>query len=212
MHPHERSAQPGSSSQAPIIIIDDQTSRGTTHPRRSPSSATLPEPASNHHQLGLSHDPGTVDTVYQIVCSTPPGYSLNGNVYFRYNIPPQLHSTGWYCIVAFHWHDVQAEFECIYHPSVQLFDDFKAVPGSLRGGGRGAQSVQISMWQFADRGPDFSAKHTVRDDGGNRIMLAVVVLRGGELVRLFGKLVRDGEDGKGVWLSVEERGRLGLRP
>lgn len=43
-------------------------------------------------------------------------------------------------------------------------------------------------------------------------MLAVVVLGGGERVRLFGKLVRDGEDGKGVWLSTEERGRLGLRP
>lgn len=207
MYPKEPSAQPGSSSQAPIII-DDQTSRGNNQPKTTTSARTT---SAEDPSKQLPHDPGTVDTIYKIVYSDRREYSLPGKVYFRYNLPPERDSTGWYSIVAFHWHDVQAEFECIYHPSIKLFDNFKAVPGSLSGGRGGIQSVQISMWNFAYRGPDLNAKHTVLDDSGNRIMLALMVLRDRSFVKLYGKLVREGVDADEVWLSEGERRRLGMR-
>ena len=71
--------------------------------------------------------------------------------------------------------------------------------------------MQISMWNFADRGPDLNPKHTVKDDNDNRIMLAIVILGDGSAVRLYGKMVRKEEDEKEVWLSKDERERLGLR-
>ena len=209
MHPKESSAQPGTSFQEPIII-NDETSRGNTQPKKSTSSVAPPEHPSE--QLAhSSQDAGTVDTIYKIVCSDRQEYSLKGNVYIRYNVPPEKDSTRWFCIVAFHWHDVQAEFECVYHPSIKLFDEFRAVEGSLKGGSGGIQSVQISMWNFADRGPDLNPKHTVKDDNENRIMLAIMILKDASAVRLYGKMVREGEDEKEVWLSKNERGRLGLR-
>ena len=67
------------------------------------------------------------------------------------------------------------------------------------------------MWNFADRGPDFNPKHTVKDDNENRIMLAIMILKDGSAARLYGKMVREGEDEAEVWLSRDERRRLGLR-
>ncbi|KAF6226186.1 hypothetical protein HO133_009052 [Letharia lupina] len=209
MRPKEYSAQPGSSLRE-HMIVDDLTSRGTTQPKKSFSSVTPLEYPSKD-PAHSPQDPKTVDTIYKIVYSDRHEYSLNGNVYIRYDVPPERDSTGWFCIVAFHWQDVQAEFECVYHPSIKLFDDFKPVGGSLRGGSEGVQSVRISMWNFADRGPDLNAKHTVKDDNENRIMLAVMAVGDGSAVRLYGKMVRGGEDENEVWLSEDERGRLGLR-
>ena len=71
--------------------------------------------------------------------------------------------------------------------------------------------MQISMWNFADRGPYLNAKHKVKDDNGNRIMLVLMILKDGSAVKLYGKLVREGDDEKEVWLSKDERERLGLR-
>lgn len=192
------------------MIIDEQSSRENIQPKKSISSFTPPEDPSEQDAQS-SQELKTVDTIYKIVCSHRHEYSLKGNVYIRYNVPPEVDSTSWFCIVAFHWHDVQAEFECIYHPSIKLFDNFKRVEGSLRGGSGGIQSVQISMWNFADRGPGLNPKHRVNDDHGNRIMLAVIILKDGSVVRLYGKMVREGEDENEVWLSNDERGRLGLR-
>lgn len=204
----DSSAQPGSSSQK-IILIDDQASRGNTQSKKSTSVTTLAHPPEQ--AAHSSQNPETIDTIYKIVYSDRQEYSSKGNLYIRYEIPPERDSTGWFCIVAFHWHDVQAEFECVYHPSAKLFDDFKPVRGSLRGGSGGIQNVQISMWNFADRGPDLNPKHTVKDDNENRIMLAIVILGDGSAVRLYGKMVRKEEDENEVWLSKDERGRLGLR-
>ena len=209
MHPRASSAQPGSSLPE-ARTIEDQTSRGRIQPKQDISSGT-PSEHSFKQPAHSSQDPETVDIKYKIVSSDRYEYSLNGNVYFRYNVPPERRSTGWFCIVAFHWHDVQAEFECVYHPSIKLFEDFKAIQGSLKGGRGGIQSVQISMWNFADRGPDLNLKHRVNDDNGNRIMLAVMITEDGSAVRLYGKMVREGEDENEVRLSKDERGRLGLR-
>ena len=210
MDPKESSAQSGSSSREPLILgdqanIQSKESISSIMPPEHPSQQPAQRPASS------SQDPETVDTIYKIVCSDRYEYSLNGKVYFRYNIPPERRSTGWFCIVAFHWHDVQAEFECVYHPSIKLFDDFKPVQDSLKGGRGGIQSVMISMWNFADRGPDLNPKHTVKDDNGNRIMLAIMITGDKSIVRFYGKIVRDGEDENEVWLSKDERDRLGLR-
>ena len=71
--------------------------------------------------------------------------------------------------------------------------------------------MHVSMWNFADRGPDLNPKHAVRDDNGNRIMLAIMVLGDGSTVRLYGKMVREGDDEREVWLSRDERRRLGMR-
>lgn len=71
--------------------------------------------------------------------------------------------------------------------------------------------MEISMWNFADRGPDLNPKHRVNDDNGNRIMLVVMITGDGSAVRLYGKMVREGEDENEVWLSKDERGRLRLR-
>ena len=84
------------------------------------------------------------------------------------------------------------------------------VEGSLRGGAIGVQGVHISMWDFADRGPDLNPKHAVKDDNGNRIMLAIMILRYGSAGRLYGKMVREGDDETVVWFSREERRRLGM--
>ena len=153
----------------------------------------------------------TVDTIYKMVYSNRKLYPANGNLYIRYNVPPEKDSTGWFCIAAFYWQDVEAEFECVYHPSIKLFDDFKPVKGSLKGGRGGIQSVQILMWNFADRGPDLNFKHTVRDDNGNRMMLAILVLKDSSAVRLHGKMLIGGQDEKEVCLSREEHARLGVR-
>ena len=153
----------------------------------------------------------TVDTIYKIVYSDRHDYPATGNLYIRYIVPPEKDSTGWFCIAAFHWQDVQAEFECVYHPFINLFDDFKPVKGSLKGGSREIQSVQILMWNFADRGPNLNFKHTVRDDNGNRIMLAILMLKDASAVRLHGKMLMGGQDEKEVCLSREECTRLGLR-
>ena len=67
------------------------------------------------------------------------------------------------------------------------------------------------MWNFRDRGPDLNPKHAVKDENGNRIMLVIMILRDGSAVKLYGKMVRDGDDEKEVWLSADERRRLGLR-
>lgn len=203
----DSSAQPGSSSQK-IILIDDQASRGNTQSKKSTSVTTLAHPPEQ--AAHSSQNPETIDTIYKIVYSDRREYSSKGNLYIRYEIPPERDSTGWFCIVAFHWHDVQVEFECVYHPSAKLFDDFKPVRGSLRGGSGGIQNVQISMWNFADRGPDLNPKHTVKDDNENRIMLAIVILGDGSALRLYGKMVRKEEDENEVWLSKDERRRLGL--
>lgn len=204
----DSSAQPGSSSQK-TILIDDQASRGNTQSKKSTSVTTLAHPPEQ--AAHSSQNPETIDTIYKIVYSDRQECSSKGNLYIRYEIPRERDSTGWFCIVAFHWNDVQAEFECVYHPSAKLFDDFKPVRGSLRGGSGGIQNVQISMWNFADRGPDLNPKHTVKDDNENRIMLAIVILGDGSAVRLYGKMVRKEEDENEVWLSKDERGRLGLR-
>lgn len=209
MHPKESSAQPGSSSQE-IILIGDQSSRGNTQSKKDTFSV-MPLEHPPEQPPHSSQHPETIDTIYKIVFSDHQEYSSKGNLYIRYDIPPERDSTGWFCIAAFYWHDVQAEFECVYHPSIKLFDDFKPVRSSLRGGSGGIQSVQISMWNFADRGPDLNPKHTVKDDNEHRIMLAIVILRDGSTVRLYGKMVREGEDVNEVWLSKDERARLGLR-
>lgn len=191
------------------MIVDDQTSREDTLRQDTPSATPPGHPSKQPVQP--TQDPGTVDTIYKIVCSNRQEYSLSGYLYIRYNIPPVRESTGWFCIVAFHWQDVHAEFECVYHPSIKLFEDFKPVAGSLRGGSGGIQGVHVSMWNFADRGPDLNPKHAVRDDNGNRIMLAIMVLGDGSTVRLYGKMVREGDDEREVWLSRDERRRLGMR-
>lgn len=209
MDPKDSPAQPGSSSQE-AVVVDDQSSRRYTQPQNGIASVTPPAYLSRLPTY-YPHDPGTVDTVYKIVCSDRRDYLLNGKVYFRYNLPPELDSTGWFCIVAFYCHDVHAEFECVYHPSIKLFDDFRLVQGSLDGGSGGIRSVELSMWNFADRGPDLNLKHTVMDDNGNRIMLALMTLREGSRVTLYGKMVQEGEDENWVGLSGSEGARLGLR-
>lgn len=208
MQPEQPPARPGSSTQEPSVI-DEQSGGGNTQPE---NGSSLDMPFQHLYRLPtyFPHDPGTVDTVYKIV-SKYGRYELSGKVYFRYNIPPNRDSTGWFCIVAFYWYDVHAEFECVYHPSIQLFDDFRPVPGSLDGGTGGIRSVELSMWSFADRGPDLNMKHTVLDDNGNRIMLALITLGGGLRVTLYGKMVREGEDESRVFLSQNEAARLGLR-
>lgn len=211
MHPNEHPAQPGPSSQAPWII-NTQTSRARTPSRPDVSPITPPERPSEQPAQSSSPEPETVDTHYKIVCSDCQEYSLSGNVYIKYIVPPIRESTGWFCIVAFYWHDVQAEFECVYHPTIKLFEDFKPIEGSLEGGKGGIQDLHISMWNFADRGPDLNPKHAVMDDNGNRIMLVIMILRDGSAVKLYGKLVRDGDDEKEVWLSADERRRLRMPP
>ena len=222
MDPREFPAQLGSSSQQPINI-DNETSRESlpippeVHSReRSPtppdfSPITPPEHPSDQ-STQFSPYPDCVTTHYKIVCSNRQEYALSGNVYITYNIRPAIlqETTGWYCIVSFSWHDVQAEFECVYHPRIQLFEEFKFVAGSLKGGRVGVLGVHISMWNFVDLGPDLNPKHAVMDDNGNRIMLAIMILRDGSAVRLYGKMVRQGEDEKEVWLSRDERRRLGM--
>lgn len=209
MHPRASSAQPESSLRR-RTDIEDLSDREDIQSKQATSSG-----ASSGHPFKQpahsSQDPETVDIKYKIVCSERYEYSLRGSVYFRYNVPPERRSTSWFCIVAFHWHDVQAEFECVYHPSIKLFENFKPIEGSLRGGGGGIQSVEISMWNFADRGPDLNPKHRVNDDNGNRIMLVVMITGDGSAVRLYGKMVREGEDENEVWLSKDERRRLRLR-
>ena len=209
MDPKESSMLSGASSQG-AIIVKDQASGGSSDPHKGITSLMLP---GDHlyQSAHSSEDPGTVDTIYKIVYSDRHEYLLNGKVYFRYNVPPERNSTGWFCIVAFLWHDVQAELECVYHPSIKLFDNFKPIKGSLSGGSGGVQSVQISMWNFVDRGPDLNPKHTVKDDNGNRIMLVVMMMGDGSAVRLHGKMINEGEDENEVWLSSDERIRLGLR-
>ena len=210
MHLNESLAQPGLSSQE-LALIDDQSSGGNTPQSKKYTTSVTPLIHPSEQPSHSSQDPESIDTIYKIVYSDRQEYSSKGDLYIRYDISPERDSTGWFCIAAFYWHDVQAEFECVYHPSIKLFDDFKTVKGSLRGGSGGIQSVQISMWNFADRGPDLNPKHTVKDDNDNRIMLAMVILRDGSPVRLYGKMVREGEDLNEVWLSKDERGRLGLR-
>ena len=209
MNPKEKSAQPGPSSQDPIDV-DDQPSSGDIQPREDVSSVK-PLADSSKQPSQASPEPDTVDVTYKIVCSDHYEYSLKGNVYFRYIIPPEKRSTSWFCIVAFHWQDVRAEFECVYHPSITLFDDFKPIDGSLKGGSNGIQRVELSMWNFADRGADLNPKHTVNDDNGNRIMLAIMITGTGLAVKLYGKMIREGDKEYEVWLSKAERKRLGLR-
>ena len=208
MHLKESFAQPGLSSQTG----EGQTSREYFKAKKTISSSVTPSEDASRPPAHSSQDPETVDVIYKIVYSDRYEYSLRGNVYFRYNVPPERRSTGWFCIVAFHWHDVHAEFECIYHPSIKLFENFKPVRGSLKGGSGRIKSVDISMWNFADRGPDLNAKYMVNDDNGNRIMLMVMITETGLAVRMHGKLVREGEDENEVWLSNDERRRLRLRP
>ena len=174
-------------------------------------SSNMPQEDPSEQPAHEEQDVVTVDTVYKIVYSNRRLYPADGKLYIRYNVPPERDSTGWFCIAAFYWQDVQAEFECVYHPSINLFDDFKPVKGSLRGGSKGIQSVQILMWNFADRGPDLNFKHTVRDDNGNRMMLAILILKDESAVRLHGKMLIGGQDEKEVCLSKEEHARLGLR-
>ena len=169
-------------------------------------SSEQPPPASQDIDIE------TVDVLYKIVGSDLYEYSLKGNIYFRYLIPPERRSTGWFSIVAFHWHDVQADFKCVYHPSITLFDEFKPIEGTLKGGGGGIRSVELSMWNFADRGPDLNPEHTVYDDNGNRIILATMITGSGLAVRLYGKMIREGDKESEVWLSKDERRRLGLPP
>lgn len=223
MNPKEKSAQLGSSSQDSIgvddqtsssspdtIGADDQTSRGDIQPEEDVSSVK-PLADSSKQPDQASQDTETVDITYKIVCSDHYEYSLTGNVYFRYIVPPEKRSTGWFCIVAFHWQDVRAEFECVYHPTLTLFDEFKQIDGSLKGGSGGIQRVALSMWNFADRGPDLNPKHTVNDDNGNRLMVAIMFTDTGLAVKLYGKIVREGDKEYEVWLSKAERKRLGLR-
>ena len=191
-------------------MIQYQINRGKSQPEKTRSSV-MPQEDPSEQPAHMEQDLVTVDTIYKIVYSDRPHYSANGRLYIRYNVPPEKDSTGWFCIAAFYWEDVQAEFECVYHPSINLFDDFKPVRGSLRGGRREIQSVQILMWNFADRGPDLNFKHTVRDDNGNRIMLAILMLKDASAVRLHGKMSIGGEDEREVCLSREEHARLGLR-
>ena len=209
MQPQKLSGQPGSSSQQPIVI-DEQSVKEETQPKEGIPSAMPPEYASEQ-PTHSSPDPDTVDTVYKIVWSDRPEYPLNGKLYIRYNVLPEIHRTVVYCISAFHFQDVRAAFECVYYPSIQLFDNFKPFEGTLRGGSRGVQSVQVSMWYFADRGPYHHPKHTVKDENGNRIMTAVMIMPDQSIVRLHGKMVREGENEDGVWLSGDERRALRLQ-
>ena len=209
MKSKEISAQLGSSSQD-STDVDDQTSREDIQQKEDVSSVK-PLAHSSKQPSDPSPDPDTVDVIYKIVGSDRYEYSLTGHVYFRYIIPPEKRSTGWFCIVAFHWQDVQAEFECVYHPSITLFDDFKPIDGTLKGGRRGIQRVELSMWNFADKGPDLNPKHTVNDDNDKRIMHAIMVTATGSAVKLYGKRIRKGDEESEVWLSKAERKRLGLR-
>ena len=202
------SVQPSSSAHG-RNAVDESVGKENAQSKKVISSVT-PLKHNSKQRAYASQDPETIDTIYKIVWSDRPDVSLEGKLYIRYNVPPEINSTGWFCIVAFCWLDVHAEFECIYHPSIKLFDDFKAIKGSLRGGSGGIQGVQISMWNFADRGPDLNPKHAVKDDNGNRLMLAVVIMNDESILRLRGKMVREGEDEKEVCLSRDERRRLGL--
>ena len=210
MNPKEVSAQLGSSSED-SISVDDETSRGDIQQKEDVSSVKPPAQSSKQPSHA-SPDPDTVDVIYKIVGSNHYEYLQKGNVYFRYLIPPERRSTGWFCIVAFHWQDVRAEFECVYHPSITLFDDFKPIEGTLKGGSGGIQRVELSMWNFSDRGPDLNPKYTVNDDRGKRIMLAIMITRTGLVVKLYGKMIREGDNESEVWLSKDERRRLKLRP
>lgn len=206
MNPKKTSAQLGSSSEQTLRGDNDRTSRGDIQPREDVSSV---KPLTQSSKQPFQ-ETDTVDVIYKIVCSDHYEYSLKGNVYFRYLVPPEKRSTSWFCIVAFHWQDVRAEFECVYHPSITLFDDFKPIDGSLKGGNGKIQRVELSMWNFADRGPDLNPKHTVNDDNRNRILLAILIMRTGSAVKLYGKIVREGDKESEVWLSKDERTRLRL--
>ena len=190
--------------------VNDQSSRGDNQPNEDESSVK-PLEQSSKKPSQASEELETVDVLYKIVGSDQHEYSQKGNVYFRYIVPPERQSTSWFCIVAFHWQDVRAEFECVYHPSITLFDDFKPIDGTLKGGTGGIQRVELSMWNFKDRGPDLNAKYTVNDDRGIRIMLAIMITSTGSVVKLYGKKIREGDNESEVWLSKDERGRLGLR-
>ena len=133
-------------------------------------------------------------------------------MYFKYIVHPGRRSTGWFCVVSFEWQDVRARFECVFHPSLTLFDDFKPIEGSLKGGSRKILTVQLFMWNFADRGPDLDPKHTVFDDNANRIMLAIMITGAGLVVKLYGKMIREGDKESEVRLSNNERRKLGLDP
>ena len=213
MNPKEASAQLGSSSSSSSQDskgFDIQTSTGDIQQNEDMSSAK-PLADSSEQPSNASQEPDTKDAIYKIVFADRWAYALTGYVYFRYLIPPEKRSTGWFCIVAFHWQDVQAEFECVYHPSIMLFDDFKPIEGSFKGGSRKIQRLELSMWHFRDRGPDLNPKHAVNDDNGNRIMLATMITDDGSAVKLFGKRLREGDKQDEVSLSRAEFTRVGLR-
>ena len=213
------SAQLGPSSQH----VDDQTSRGDIQtmeediqPKEEVSSVkpltdSSKQPSQASQKPDDTEPDDTVDVLYKIVCSDHYEYSVKGYVFFRYLIPPERRSTGWFCIVSFEWQDVQAEFEGVYHPSIGLFDDFKPIDGTFKGGSGRIQRVELSMWHFADKGPDLNPKHTVYDDNENRILLAIMITGTGSAVKLYGKKIREGDNESEVWLSQDERKRLGLR-
>ena len=189
--------------------VNDQTSKEDNQPNEDESSVKPLEHSSEQPSQALE-EIETVDVLYKIVWADHYEYTQKGNVYFRYIVPPETRSTGWFCIVAFHWQDVRAEFECVYHPSIKLFDEFKPIDGTLKGGSGGIQSVELSMWNFKDRGPDLNAKYTVNDDNGNRVMLALMITGTGSAVKFYGKKIREGDKASEVWLSKGERERLEL--
>ena len=230
MRSKKSSAQLGSSSQH----VDAQTSRGDIQineedsddqtlmgdietmeediqPKEEVSSVKRPADSSKQPSQASQEPDDTVDVLYKIVCSDHYEYSVTGNVYFRYLIPPERRSTGWFTIVAFHWQDVRAEFEGVYHPAIGLLDDLKPIDGQFKGGSGGIQRVELSMWNYADKGPYLNPKHTVYDDNGNRIMLAIMITSTGSAVKLYGKKIREGDNESEVWLSKDERKRLRLR-
>ena len=203
MDPKDSSAQFGSSSQEPVAACD----QGQNQSEENKSPFPPPEHSSKQ-PTQPSQESKTVEIVYKIVHADRPEYSPNGNVYFRYSLPPLRDSTGCFCIAAFYWHDVEAGLECLYYPRIRFFDNLKPIQGSLKGGERGVQSVQISVCIFIYRGG--ICEDMMFDDNGNQMVIAVMMMDDGSAVTLYAKMVRDGEDENGVSLSNNERERLGL--
>lgn len=174
------------------------------------------------NQESLSQIIPSVDVTYSLVYSDIPKSDTKDT-----ESTSQIHIVGepfaeddgcHICIVYLHFRNFTCELTCLYHPSTGTFSAFEVEDGTMSGEMEdeaiAVEDILIVAMQRRKRVDSEYVGEEVKDDNGNPFLFAFMDFgysgRCPFVGRVYGKMVKPGEEVGEVALSKEERARLNL--
>lgn len=211
-----------SSFDSPILSVGQKSQKleDTTNFRLS--AEPLNQGSLTRPIRSLNYPIPSIDVTYSLVYSdiaNPDAEDGEPTSQIHIVGEPYAEDDGYHiCIVYLHFRSFSCELTCLYHPFTGNFSAFEVEDGTMSGETEdeaiAVEDILIVAMQRRRKVDDGYVGEEVRDDNDNPFLFAFMDFgysgRYPYVGRVYGKLVRLGEEVGEVSLSEEERARLNI--